>query len=858
MASAEPYDTGVPVLTEIWVDPVNGNDARTGASRAQSLRTVNAAWERIPQGVALNTTGYQLNLTAGDHTAAPGWWDQRYGTYACPIIIRAIDGDLTARLPGMDVHDCRYLYLIGVHLRAAGGDGLHFASCRNILVRRVKVEGLGNIWNYEGPQEAMKINQSQYVYVENSDISGGWDNAVDFVAVQYGHVIGSKIHRGLDWCMYVKGGSSYFTIEGNEFYDGGTGGFTAGQGTGFEFMVSPWIHYEAENIKFINNIIHHTGTAGVGVNGGYNILIAYNTFYKAGTNDHVIEVVQGSRSCDGNITACQSNNAVGGWGSVTASGQFIPCRNVYIYNNVILNPPGFGSRWQHCTIAGPVTPPAGCNVPSPAYADSNLVIRGNFIWNDPADLPLGIDGTVRLTESQLRADNTINVAQPQLIDPEHGDFRPVPGGNVFGTAAYPIPDFAGNDRPAPPLAPLGDLVNRVARDYDGTPRSGASPPGAYTILNPPPTVQITAPANGVWVRRPTNVVISASAGDPDGIRALRVFIDNQLRGSWGAGAGSFTWTNPPQGLHAVTAYAEDMRGAGAWSTTVYLRVMGVARSAVLDFNRDLHSDYAVYWPATGGWYVALSGTNLSRIERWGWAGAQPVAADYDGDRRADPAVYDSDSGAWYLKLGGMRMTQRVVWGGGVLQPVPADYDGDGAADMAVYDPAGRWYVRTLPREVLTYGMAWGFSGALPVPADYDGDRRADVAVFAPAGGTWYIRTLNGAILAWNLNWGFPGCVPVTGDYDGDGRADLALFHAPTGRWYIRTLQGAVLAWGLAWGFPGCEAVPGDYDGDGRSDLALYYQPRGEWYVYSLSRGLIDFRVTWGWRDAEPVVSHGGR
>jgi hypothetical protein len=42
-------------------------------------------------------------------------------------------------------------------------------------------------------------------------------------------------------------------------------------------MTAPWIQYEAYDIKFVNNIIHDTDGAGIGVNGGYNILMAYNT-----------------------------------------------------------------------------------------------------------------------------------------------------------------------------------------------------------------------------------------------------------------------------------------------------------------------------------------------------------------------------------------------------------------------------------------------------------------------------------------------------------------------------------------------------------------------------------------------------
>jgi hypothetical protein len=40
-----------------------------------------------------------------------------------------------------------------------------------------------------------------------------------------------------------------------------------------------------------------------GVNGGYNILMAYNTFYNVGSRSHTVEFVFGSRSCDNDQSA---------------------------------------------------------------------------------------------------------------------------------------------------------------------------------------------------------------------------------------------------------------------------------------------------------------------------------------------------------------------------------------------------------------------------------------------------------------------------------------------------------------------------------------------------------------------------
>ncbi|MBF0634508.1 MAG: right-handed parallel beta-helix repeat-containing protein, partial [Nitrospinae bacterium] len=236
--------------------PVNGSDAAGGGSRASALRTLSAAWNMIPSGQAL-TGGYHIKLTAGTFTQdmAPNYYESRWGTYQAPVMIESVDGRYAAVLPQLNIYDCRYLYLIGVKSVAdgGGGDTVHCEKCDHFLMRNSAA-----VWPGAGdrPQEGLKINQSQYVYIEGSEFSGGGDNAVDFVAVQYGHIAGNVIHDAVNWCMYLKGGSGYFRVEGNELYGCGEGGFTAGQGSGFEYLTAPWIHYEAYDIKFVNNVIH--------------------------------------------------------------------------------------------------------------------------------------------------------------------------------------------------------------------------------------------------------------------------------------------------------------------------------------------------------------------------------------------------------------------------------------------------------------------------------------------------------------------------------------------------------------------------------------------------------------------------
>ncbi len=446
------FDFAAAIVTDLWVDPVAGDDAATGASRTAALRTVTEAWRRIPSGTPLSV-GVRIDLVAGtyDENMVPVYWERRYGTSVAPIILLAADGAGSARLPAMNVADCSNLYLDGLVISSGGGDVLHFDSCTAVLVRDTAIVGTGSIVDYACPQEALKVNQCRDVFVEGCDISGAWDNAVDFVAVQGGHVVGSRIHRSGDWAMYVKGGSAGILVAGNELYDAGTGGFTAGQGTGLEWMVAPSLTYEATDILFTRNIIHDTDGAGVGVNGGRNVAITSNVMVRVGARSHVIEVGFGSRSCDGDTARCTALLAQGAWGTNVVGVEVpIPNDGVSIIGNVVFNPDGFASQWQQFFVADPRLAPDGSIVPSPVRADTDLTIADNIIWNGSPSLDLGI-GSPELA-ARVVATNSINTLRPVLVDPPHGDYRLTDGSprpaNWLGTPVVaPIPAS-----PAPEVA----------------------------------------------------------------------------------------------------------------------------------------------------------------------------------------------------------------------------------------------------------------------------------------------------------------------------------------------------------------------------------------------------------------------
>ena len=472
------YAIGSPTLTDIWVDSSAGNDSNDGTSRARALRTVTAAWNRIPRGSTLTGTGYRIQLVAGTHTDVPNYWEERLGTAQFPILLNAADGVGTASLPDINMAGCRYVYFVGVNITKTidGGDTCHIERCDHILLRQCRVSSAGR----RLAQEAFKANQSQNLFVESCDISGANDNAVDCVGIQYGHFLNNKIHDSEDWAMYLKGGSAYFRVEGNEFYDAGTGGFTAGQGTGIEYMTLPWVHYEAYDIKVVNNIIHDVAGAALGVNGGYNILLAYNTATRCGARSHMLEIVYGFHECDGETTNCRERLDAGGWGTMNREPEIaIGNRNVFVYNNIFHNPTNTPDT-QYLAVYAPHANTGGVNAPNPAVADTNLQIRGNVFYNGGRETPLGVGDDQGCREenptcnpTQLAADNALGTLNPQLSS----DFRA--GVSLAPRAAFPLPDFDWANLPTRPTIPQGTLPNTITRRRDGSSRTGADHPGAY-------------------------------------------------------------------------------------------------------------------------------------------------------------------------------------------------------------------------------------------------------------------------------------------------------------------------------------------------------------------------------------------
>ena len=425
----------------------------------------------IPMGEEL-TQGYMVSILPGTYTAEdlPNYWESRYGTEGGNgVVFIARDGLNTVYWPSVNLYDSRYIIFDSLNIELTEGDPFHCEKCDYVFLR-------GNVFRGANPdtyatQETLKFNQSQHIFLIENDISGAWDNAIDFVGVQYALIAANKIHNAGDWCAYAKGGSAYIRLEKNEIYDCGTGGFTAGQGTGFQFMTPPWTQYEAYAIWFKGNIVRDVEGAAVGIQGGYDVAVTENVFYRVGARSHAIEIGYGLRTCDGQLTdegreRCIEFRDAGGWGNdVVDDGTLavrIPNKNIVIYNNILYNPAPYRSEYQHFSIFSPFEgiPQENSNLGRVA-ADENLQILGNLIWNGDATMPLGIEAgdfqagcqsdNPTCNAVQLMRDNSINTVEPLFVDIETTGFTQISNIDAV-TAAIPVfaqPSFPAWDVPVP-------------------------------------------------------------------------------------------------------------------------------------------------------------------------------------------------------------------------------------------------------------------------------------------------------------------------------------------------------------------------------------------------------------------------
>ena len=271
--------------------------------------------------------------------------------------------------------------------------------------------------------------------------------------------------------------------------------------------------------------------------------------------------------------------------------------------------------------------------------------------------------------------------------------------------------------------------------------------------------------------------------------------------------------------------------------------------AVSEPVRPAPNDLAIWRILTGTWWV-LNDDGTYSAQQWGLSSDLPAPGDYDGDGKTDFCVFRPSEGNWYVMQTGSNNSMAVYpFGVDGDKPVPADFDGDGRTDLVVYRPDNRtWYVYKMASGT-DVTFQFGQVGDEPVPSDYDGDGKADYALWRNSDASWQIWQ-SGSNSQTSLQWGINSDKPVQGDYDGDGKTDHAVWRNDN-NWYVR--QSTNGNWMVVnWGYQSSDlAVQGDYDSDGKTDIAVWRPSNGTWYIRKSSTGTLRAQQ-WGQQGDTPV------
>lgn len=305
----------------------------------------------------------------------------------------------------------------------------------------------------------------------------------------------------------------------------------------------------------------------------------------------------------------------------------------------------------------------------------------------------------------------------------------------------------------------------------------------------------------------------------------------------------FMWQNNQQTLLAdtsrfISSFGEDEDGelyvVGLGGTIDKIVRQVVRTKANADFDGDLKTDFSVFRPSNGFWYMLNSSNGAFRGQQFGQAGDIPTPEDYDADNVTDISVFRPSSGIWYFINSSNNTFNARQFGQNGDIPAAGDYDGDRKADFVVFRPSnGFWYLSNSGGGAVP-PLQFGQNGDIPVPGDYDGDGKFDIAVWRPSDGVWYrLSSSNRSFSV--VRFGTTGDIPAQGDFDGDGRTDQTVFRPSNGIWYILPSTSGMFR-GIQFGQNGDIPAVGNYDGDALDDIGLYRPSTGIWYVLQSSNG----------------------
>ncbi|MEX2671735.1 MAG: right-handed parallel beta-helix repeat-containing protein [Phycisphaeraceae bacterium] len=259
-------------------------------------------------------------------------------------------------------------------------------TLRNVVARDVQLRG-----NRDG----IKLSGVTDFLVENSTIErwGDGGQGIDMVGCHRGEIRNNVLRHdpgeSYGTAITAKGGSAEILIIGNHFEDFGGRGVNIGGATGKQFFrPQPPGHYEARDITVTRNtfVRGDTAVAFVNIDGSE---VAHNTIYMP--RNWVFRILQ-----------------------ETTDDGFVPSRNGVFANNLVVYD---RSAMRRDVNVGPNTAP------------QTFTFQGNWWYNIAAPND---------SEPDLPAQETGGIyrGNPQLRDPDGGDYRPAPQAPTHDAGAH--------------------------------------------------------------------------------------------------------------------------------------------------------------------------------------------------------------------------------------------------------------------------------------------------------------------------------------------------------------------------------------------------------------------------------------
>lgn len=279
---------------ELWV-ATTGKDGAPGA-KENPIRTLTEALRRAGPG---DTIQVKKGKYAGEReklnfavSGKPDAW----------IVLRAADGEVEVDGAGKAfevvlISNRSYVAIEGISFHGAQDNVFHIGTDASyVVVRGCKVYGAG------GGGDAIKVNGSDHIYIENCDCSDAGDELIDFMACGYCVSRGNFMHdqKKGQTATFAKGGCHFIMFEKNVVHGiRGAHAIMLGGDSGANLFNPKFPDIECESMIVRNNVIVDCDDSAIEVRGCRNGWVYNNTVIGCGTTFALVAVRPGCTNSGG-------------------------------------------------------------------------------------------------------------------------------------------------------------------------------------------------------------------------------------------------------------------------------------------------------------------------------------------------------------------------------------------------------------------------------------------------------------------------------------------------------------------------------------------------------------------------------